>query len=164
MLNKLNKKFLIIFILCSGALAYAYYSQFAKGIEPCPLCIAERIIIAAIGLFSLIFAIHNNLSILNRIYSFFIIGITIFGIKIAAHHIWLMNLPPDQQPQSCGMPLEVLYQRVPLNSFLHTILQGDAECAKVNWTIFGLTGPQSALLLFSIITILALYNLKKSTR
>lgn len=144
--------------MCAGSLLYAYYAQFVLGKEPCPLCIAERIIIVATGLLGLIFAIHSPKGIVNKIYSIIIILITLFGVKIAVHHIWLMNLPIDQQPVSCGMPLNILFQRVTLNSFIHTVLQGDAECGKINWKILGMTGPEAVLLLCIFIIVLAGYN------
>lgn len=151
-----RKILFIIALLCILSIAYAYYAQFHLGYEPCPLCIAERVILAIIGLLALIYAIHNPLGWVRRIYGVVLISIAIFGIKVAAHHQWLINLPADQQPLSCGMPLAVLYQRVPLHSFLHTVLQGDAECSKVNWLILGMTGPIAVIVLCSVVIALAL--------
>lgn len=142
-----------ILFLTSISLVYAYFAEYYLGMEPCPLCIAQRVIVGLIFLISLIFAIHNPKGLAIRLYSLIILGLALFGIKISSHHIWLMNLPPDQQPLSCGMPLSMLYKRVPLNSFLHTILQGDAECGKITWKIFGLTPPMAVLILCSIIAI-----------
>ena len=145
-----------IALLCILSIAYAYYAQFHRGYQPCPLCIAERVILATTGLLALIYAIHNPLGWMRRVYGIILISIAIFGIKVAAHHQWLINLPEDQQPLSCGMPLAVLYDRVPLHSFLHTVLQGDAECSKVNWLILGMTGPTAVIVLCSLIIVLAL--------
>jgi len=53
------------------------------------------------------------------------------------------------------MPLGVLYDRVPLHSFLHTVLQGDAECGKVTWKILGLTPPVAVTILCCVIILIA---------
>lgn len=142
------------------ALCYAFYAEFAMHLEPCPLCIAERVILATIVLPALIFLIHNPKQLIFRwLYSIIIFALAAFGIKTSAHHVWLTNLPPDQQPLSCGMPLGMMYQNLPINSFLHKVLAGDAECAKVDWHILGLSAPMAVLLLFSIIILLTLYTL-----
>jgi len=38
------------FAVCMALLGYAYYSQFHDGLDPCPLCIFQRVGIIAIGL------------------------------------------------------------------------------------------------------------------
>ena len=154
-----NKIFLIIFVLCLASVAYALYAELYLNATPCPLCIAQRVIIAGIGLLALIFAIHNPHNWLKYIYNLIIAGLAIFGIKVAAHHIWLINLPPEKQPLSCGMPLEILYKKLPLNNFISHILQGDAECGKVNWIIFGVNAPTAVVILCSIVLLLVIYNL-----
>ena len=147
----------MIIALIIISLGSAFYAEFNLHIEPCPLCIAERVILFAILIPTTIFFIHNPKSkIFKWIYSIMIIIIAGFGIKVSAHHVWLTNLPPDQQPLSCGMPLDVMYQNLPLHSFLHKVLMGDAECAKVNWHILGINAPTVVVALFTFILLLTL--------
>ena len=148
--------FFVITFLCVLSLAFAYYAQYFQNFEPCPLCIAQRVILAVIGVLALLYGIHNPKNLLGRVYGLVLFIISAFGIKTAAHHQWLMNLPPEQQPLSCGMPLDVLYKKVPLDSFLHTILQGDAECGKISWMIFGVTPPIAVIILCGFIALLSL--------
>lgn len=129
----------LTFLLCYGALAFAVYAQYFNGAEPCPLCIVQRIVYAIIGLISLIAFVHNPKSYGNIIYGIIILALAVFGAKLAYHHMWLQSLPPEQWPASCGMPLSVLYKRVPLGGFIRTILSGSAECAMVTWKMFGIS-------------------------
>ena len=154
-----------IAVLATISIAYAFYAEFYQHIEPCPLCIVQRVIIGVIAILAFIFAIHNPQNFISKIYSIVLIAISTFEIKTAVHHQWLMNLPPEQQPLSCGMPLSVLFKKVPLNSFLHTVLQGDAECSKVTWVIFGITPPIALIILCSTTILLCLIILfrKKPT-
>lgn len=150
----------VIITLIILSLGYAFYAEFCRQIEPCPLCVVERIILLAITIPASIFFLHNpRHKIFKWIYSTIIIIIAGFGIKVAAHHVWLTNLPLDRQPLSCGMPIDVMYQNLPLSSFLHKILAGDAECARVNWHILGVNAPLAVLLLYSVIILLIIINL-----
>ncbi len=47
------------FVVCAGLLAYAYYLQYVDGLEPCPMCIVQRVAVAGMGLVFLIAAFHN---------------------------------------------------------------------------------------------------------
>ena len=40
---------LLGFAVCAALLAYAYYAQFVLHLEPCPLCIFQRVGVFAIG-------------------------------------------------------------------------------------------------------------------
>src|SRR5690606_16332888 len=46
------------FAICAALIGFAIFSQFAWGLEPCPLCIFQRIAFAALGLVFLVAAIH----------------------------------------------------------------------------------------------------------
>ncbi|MDQ3511301.1 MAG: disulfide bond formation protein B, partial [Pseudomonadota bacterium] len=50
--------FLLGFLACAGLLGYAVYLQLHTGLEPCPLCIFQRVAFAALGLLFLIGALH----------------------------------------------------------------------------------------------------------
>src|SRR5258708_9296287 len=50
---------LVGFLVCSGMLAFGYYLQFVAGLEPCPLCIIQRILLFAVGVAFLVAALHH---------------------------------------------------------------------------------------------------------
>lgn len=157
----LNNLYLLIFIFGALATAFSFFAEYSQGFEPCPLCIAQRVVIMGLTAFAFIFMLHNPHNILNKIYNIIIILISGFGLKLAFHHKWLMDLPADQQPLSCGMPLSVLYERVPLNHFLQVVLQGDAECGKVTWIILGMTPPVALMVFYFIVIAIAILNFIK---
>ncbi|MGH8276767.1 MAG: disulfide bond formation protein B, partial [Steroidobacteraceae bacterium] len=47
------------FGVCVALLAYALYAQYGLGLDPCPLCIFQRIGIALLGLAFLAASLHN---------------------------------------------------------------------------------------------------------
>ncbi len=149
----------LIFFFCLTLIAYAYYVQLINGIESCPLCVVQRIIFALIAIIALAALMHHCRSWGNWIYSLIILAWSICGIKIASHHVWLQHLPESEWPPSCGMPLAILYKKIPLSGFIHTILSGSAECAAVSWKIFGISAPQLSLSAYIILALAALYIL-----
>ncbi len=144
----------LIAIMCFCSFAYACYAQIYQHAMPCPLCIVERIVIVAIGIFAFLFALHNPQNFLIRIYGVILLCIELLGLKIAIRHVELINTPIDELPQQCTLPINILFKKLPLNRFLHTILSGDAECAKMNWTILGISAPTLVLLFFVALLVL----------
>lgn len=149
--------FSLILIFCLAVLGYALYAQHYQGVDPCPLCIAQRVVYATIGVSALIALINNCKTWGNSIYALIILLVAGAGAKIAHHHVWLQSLPKDQWPASCGMPLNVLFKQIPLTGFIKTVLSGTAECALVNWKIFGFSGPLVSMYGFILLAVAGAY-------
>ena len=136
------------FAACAGMLAFGYYLQFAVGLEPCPLCILQRVMLLATGLAFLIAAIHRPASRTGAaIYAAAIALCAATGAAISARHTWIQHLPEDQRP-SCGPGLDYLVSTFgPLGS-LSRILHGSGECGKVDWTLLSFSIPEWTLAAF----------------
>ena len=88
-------------------LAYALYSQFHLHLEPCPLCIFQRIGIVVTGVFFLIAALHHPRGGGRLVYAGLIGLAALATAAVAARHVYVQSLPPGSIP-SCGAPLAVL--------------------------------------------------------
>jgi len=128
------------FITCAGLLAYALYSQHVLGLEPCPLCIFQRVGIFAIGVAFLLAALHNPKEWGSYVYAGLIGATSLATIGVAARHVYVQSLPPGTVP-SCGAPLDVMLQFTPLFEVVRKVLTGGGECAEINWTFIGLSMP-----------------------
>ncbi len=95
-------------LACAGMMAFALYAEHVLLMDPCPLCILQRIAVIAIGIFFLLAAIHNPDKLGGRIYAVLIALCAVFGAGVAAWHMRLQNLPPEEVP-SCGPGLEYMY-------------------------------------------------------
>ncbi len=132
--------------ICVGGLGAAYYAQYILEMEPCPLCIFQRLALLVVGLAFLAAALHNPPGWGAKAYGL-IIGITAtIGIAIAVRHLWLQQLPPDQAPR-CGPGLDYLLQTFPLSEVIREVFTGSGECATVD-LVLGLSIPAWTLLLF----------------
>lgn len=153
--------FLLGFVGCASLLAVGAYLQFVKELEPCPLCISQRIAIFMTGVIFLIAAIHNK----GRKTYATLAGISaLIGASISTRHIWLQHLPPDEVPE-CSPGLEYVFQHFPLTNTLKLMLTGTGECAKVDWTLLGLSIPEITLLAFialAAFAFLQIYNHNKA--
>ena len=125
------------------------------GLDPCPLCIVQRILVMALGGIMLLAAIHNPRHLGRRVYGGLITVVAVLGIGVAGRHVWLQNLPPDQVP-ACGPGLEYLLQTFPLMDALKLVFQGSGECAEVQWTFLGLSIPGWTLVVFTGLAVFGL--------
>jgi protein dithiol:quinone oxidoreductase len=134
------------FAACAALLAYALYAQYQLGLEPCPLCIFQRIGIALLGGVFLIAALHDPRSRAGRIaYVAAIATAALATAGVAARHLYVQNLPPGTLP-SCGAPLAVLMKFMPVTQLIRKVLTGSGECGVVNWRFLGLAMPAWVLI------------------
>ena len=133
------------FLICAGLIAYALYAQFHLGLDPCPLCIFQRIGIAALGVVFLLAALHDPRRWGTRVYALLIALAALATIAVAARQLYIQHLPPGAIP-SCGAPLAVMLKFMPLTAVIRRVLTGSGECGVVDWTFLGLAMPAWVLI------------------
>jgi disulfide bond formation protein DsbB len=137
--------FFIVALVCAALLGYAVYVQHAMFLDPCPLCIFQRIAFLWIGGVALLAALHNPAGTGRWIYAVLILLGCAAGAAIAGRHVWLQNLPADQVPE-CGMGLNYMLDTMPFAAVLKQVFYGSGECAQIDWTFLGLSMPTWTLL------------------
>lgn len=144
-----------IFMICASLLGFGLYLEHSRDLEPCPLCIFQRIAYIIAGIISLVAAIHNPRKLFERIYISLML-ITLFGgVGIAGRQVWLQHLPEDKVPE-CGPGLEYMLGAFPFADALQMILSGSGECAKVQWTFLSFSIAEWSMVCFSILIITCL--------
>lgn len=127
-------------LACTGMMGFALYAQHVLLLDPCPLCIIQRMATISVGIIFLLAAVHNAGDTGSRIYALLILLTAGFGTGVAAWHVRLQNLPADEIP-SCGPGLEYIVDNFPLADALSMIFKGSGECAEVVWRLLGLSMP-----------------------
>lgn len=155
--------YLLGFIICAGLLGFAYYAQHVMFLDPCPLCILQRIAFFGMALFFLIGGIHNPQAWGRYVYPGLVSVFGIFGAAIAGRHIWLQSLPADQVPD-CGPGLGYMLETLPLQSVLEKVLTGSGECAEVSWSFLGLSMPWWTLIWYVALTLGALVFARRASQ
>ena len=130
---------------CAALIAYAIYSQFRIGLEPCPLCLFQRNGVALLGVVFLVAGLHDPRGRGRYFYALAIAVVALATVLVAARHLYVQSLPPGTLP-SCGAPLSVLLQFTPLWEVVRKVLTGSGECAVVNWSFLGLAMPAWVLI------------------
>ena len=139
--------FFVGFVSCISMLGIGAYLQFVEHLEPCPLCISQRIGLLAVGVLMLIAALHNpGIAGIKR-YAIAGAILASIGGSISIRHIWIQHLPPDQVPE-CGPGLEYVFENFPLAETIKLMLSGTGDCAIVDWTLLGFSIPELTLLAF----------------
>lgn len=136
--------FLAVLVSCLGLLGIGLYLQHGLKLEPCPLCILQRVAFVAIGMTAMLAFLHNPGAMGRRIYGLLMMLFSLAGAAVAGRNLWLQSLPPDRVPE-CGPGLDYMLETFPLAKALPMIFQGSGECAKVEWTMLGLSIPAWAM-------------------
>ena len=135
----------VIFFICISLLIYAYWLEIVRHLDPCPLCIFQRLAFTMIALLALVGFLHNPATIGRRVYSVLGCICALAGSLIAGRHVWLQSLPADKTPE-CGPGLDYLLETFPLSDVLRKVMTGSGECATVDWSLMGASMPAWALM------------------
>lgn len=150
--------FLGLFLLCSGMMGFGYYLQYAVGLEPCPLCMTQRVFIVAVGLTGLVGALHAPRGAAGvRAYALLATVFCLVGSAFSARHVWLQSLPAEQAP-ACGPSIDYILDTFPLMEALEVLLRGNGSCAVVDWSFLGLSIPAWTLVAFAGILLALIWT------
>ncbi len=100
MINRLSSRalFALVALICVLALGYAFYAEYVLKLEPCPLCMFQRVAMGLLGIVAVLAALHGPGRGGTRAYAVFGFLAAGLGAAIAGRHVWLQSLPKDQLP------------------------------------------------------------------
>jgi disulfide bond formation protein DsbB len=149
--------FLAVFLACAALLAFGLYLEHAKGLEPCPMCIAQRIIFIAIGAVALLATLTGARSRAARVgYGSVTALMALAGAGVAARQSWIQRFPPPIQ--ECGGDFYFVFDTTPLARLIPEIFSGTGDCTKRAWVLLGLSIAEWALVCFSVIALVTLWR------
>ena len=86
---------------CMFLMGAALYMEHMMHLEPCPLCIFQRVAVIAAGLIAIAAALHNPARVGIKVYGLLVVLASAVGSALATRQLYLQSLPEDQVP-SCG--------------------------------------------------------------
>ena len=129
------------FLISVLLIVYVLYTQYVLGLEPCPLCLLQRVAVIALCLSFLLLALRPPQRKQSKfLASLLLMMISSAGVGIAARHVWIQNLPPDKVP-GCGPGLDFMMANFPLSEVLEMVFSGSGECAEISWSFAFLSMP-----------------------
>lgn len=145
---------LLVFCATSLAFAYFYLEQYLK-LDPCPLCMIDRLLIVCIGLISFAALIHNPKKIGQRIYQSLSLIISGLGIATCIRHIWLQNLPNDGFNAECTPGLDHMMKTLPFEAIWEKVFNTKSSCSDIKWEFLGFSIPEQTLAVFILMFLIS---------
>jgi disulfide bond formation protein DsbB len=150
---------MVAFVVLSmiGALSF----QHVLHLEPCPLCVVQRMAVIGVGVFALIGAVAPGAR--GQLLAAVLAGaMAIAGSAVAAWHSWILAFPPESL--SCGRPFQWFHEDFPLATWLPKLFAGEGDCLKTDWTFLGLAIPHLALIAFALLLAGAVLAVREAWR
>jgi disulfide bond formation protein DsbB len=146
-----RKYIMFVPIVCTLSLLFALYVQHVEGINPCPLCIMQRIAMMLTGLCALIALCWNKLTRSSSMWLGLSCIFAIVGLATSLRHTYMQYTP--QTSMSCGPGLEYWIETLPISQVLSHIFLGVGDCGKIDWYFLGLSMPVWVSVIFLVIFI-----------
>jgi disulfide bond formation protein DsbB len=148
------------FVVCALLMAFALYLQYAMDLEPCPLCVFQRVALIVTGLVFLVAALHNPARGGAAFYGVLTLIAAGVGAGLAAWQVWIQGQPKGSVP-SCGMGLDYMLDTMPLFDVIARVLKGSGECAEQGWVFLGLAIPSWTFVFFVAMIAAALALIRR---
>jgi disulfide bond formation protein DsbB len=152
--------YLIGFFASFSLVSLALVIQTHYQLNPCPLCISQRIVFMGLGLLFLIAAFIKPDTILKKIFTLFQVLTAMGGCGVALRHWWL-QAHRESMVADCGVGFDYMFDNFPLKKALTLVFRGTGDCAAIDWTFLGLSIPQMSFIAFVSFAVYALYLTKK---
>ena len=151
--------YLLGFAACFGTVALALVIQTIYELEPCPLCITQRIVFMCIGVLFFIAAFIKPATLAAKLFTLLQLIAALVGAGWAIRH-WYLQVHKGEMIADCGVGFDYMFENFPLKKAFTLIFKGTGDCAAIDWTLLGLTLPQLGLIAFIAFGIYAIYLYK----
>ncbi len=154
----------LVAFVAFALLAVAFYMEYQMALEPCPLCMLQRIVFLCVGLVSLASALTGSQAA-RRFFSWVVVVLSLIGAALAIRHLYLQQLPEDQLP-ACLPGLSYMFDVFPWQEIMQAMIMGTGECGDVVWTFLSISIPGWTLVAFAgmaLINIIIALKTKKKT-
>ena len=139
--------YLMGFVACFGIVILALVIQTIYKLEPCPLCITQRMFFMGLGVLFFIAAFIKPATLLKKIFTGLQVVAALGGASWAMRH-WYLQANKESMIADCGVGFDYMFENFPLKKMFTLIFRGTGDCAAIDWTFLGLTLPQLGLISF----------------
>ena len=144
----------LLFAVSVCAFAGSLAAQYVLGMEPCVLCISQRLCVLATALCAAIVLACKPKGRVGGLSGAVFISIpAVTGISVAAYQLWLQSLPPGTAPP-CGAPWTFRLKGWPLFDWFEPVVRGFGNCAEPDY-LLGIALPvwSAAYFLAVVLTV-----------
>lgn len=131
----------------------SFFSQYVLGLNPCVLCILQRVSVLTVGIVAVLAACSVQHKPLGRTLSALLVSIpALYGAGVAVYQMWLQSLPPGTAP-ACGAPWTFRLRDWPLFDIWEPVVRGFGDCAVPDYFL-GVPLPVWSVLYFAFVLLL----------
>jgi len=143
---------LLLLLLPSAAVATSFFVQHRLHIDPCSLCIVQRLTYIACATLAVgAFALHGRPA--GRVLAAVVAAAALGGLAVALYQTWLQAFPPAHA--SCSAGFGMLLDDTPFERAWHWLMDAPGDCREITLRIAGLSMAQASALLFAAIAAAA---------
>jgi disulfide bond formation protein DsbB len=127
----------LLFFFSMASLLASFYLQYGLKLEPCPLCIMQRLCVMLITVTTAVGLIFPQVST-SKAYWILQFSWLAAGLYFVFRQLWLQSLPPNAVP-ACMPALNILMAYFPVSMILKALFWGGGSCAVVKFHLLGLS-------------------------
>ncbi len=143
----------VIMLICLGSLCFGYYLQYVEHLQPCLLCIAQRIALYVIGISAALLWLYPFQTFGRWLGNGLILLSASAGIFFAGKQLYLESLPPELRP-ACTIPFEMLIQNHEWGDAFMQLMSGTSDCGVRQWAFLNMSLPFWSGLVFVVVIVL----------
>ncbi|STZ76614.1 disulfide bond formation protein DsbB [Bergeriella denitrificans] len=153
MMNVFRKALWLIVALSVLTACGSFFSQYVLGLNPCVLCILQRLSVLAVGLAAFSAALFRQVSKAGRVLGAVWVSVpAVYGAGVAVYQLWLQSLPAGEAP-ACGAPWTFRLRDWPLFEHWEFVVRGFGNCAVPDYFL-GVPLPVWSVLYFGFVLLL----------
>ncbi len=123
--------------LTTGVIFFVFYLQYGLGLQPCPLCLMQRVCAFGLLFFGLLGLSLKSIARAKHVVVFQMV-MAALGLFFASRQLWLETITsPDASV--CLPGIEMLIRYFPWRDLVHLFLWGSGSCGEVLWRGLGLS-------------------------
>ena len=134
-------------------LGVAVYLQVYDHLQPCPLCVFQRIAYVMVGIGALIAWVWYRVGAMRMLGWIVAFVFSLVGLGMALRQVWLQHIGPNVD-QSCLPGLNYMYHTFSWFNATMMVLQGTSDCAKVVWRFLGLSMAGWSAACFALLALI----------
>ncbi|MCU0897226.1 MAG: disulfide bond formation protein B [Burkholderiales bacterium] len=148
--DRAGRLFTLVLLVTLGLVGFALYLQHGTGLDPCPLCVAQRVAFLAVGLAALVAALHRPRGAGITLYAVIAGLLAAGGAAIAVYHLWIQS-DPKRASACVGSPVERIIDASNLAEWVPPLFRYDGPCTLKPWSLLGLSIPEWSLVWFVLL-------------
>ncbi|MGB4882030.1 MAG: disulfide bond formation protein B [Neisseria sp.] len=152
-MNQYRRLLMSLCVLAALTTAGSFVSQYGFGLNPCPLCILQRLAVMATGLTAALALLLPSQKSGGRTAAAVLVSVpAIWGLGVALYQIYVQSLPIMEQP-ACGAPWTFRLRDWPLFDWYEAVIRGSGQCGVVE-KVAGVPLPMWSAMFFGVVLLM----------